>query len=315
MKIAVLCGGRLGLPTLQKLLERGSVCAIGLPVGKEDAIQICKPLAARYNIPLTLFEKKGLTEQFESWYRAHLPEAVIVMTFPYRIPPAALALPAHGFINIHYGLLPEMRGADPIFESIRLRKNTAGVTAHKMDAGFDTGPILMREEIALPSHFTYGMLSAQLAHKGTEMCENLLHTLETTGELEGETQDESIANYYGRIDASGVQLRWQSMESAELLALINACNPASKTGVPAIINGWTIGICCAAPVTLTGDVSGYTPGDILTADAQNGMLVLAKDGVALKLEVVYTEEGYFPGYVLAVFGVSTGMRFSDPTAQ
>lgn len=313
MKIAVLTGGRLGLPAIQRLIEQGRVSAIGLPANSEEAIRMCKPLAERHNIPVRIFTKKNLESQLNELQHTYAPAAVLVLTFPFRIPAAALTLPPHGFINIHYGLLPEMRGADPIFESIRMRRSHAGVTAHVMDADFDTGPIIMREEIQLPSHFTYGMLSAQLAYKGAEMCEQIVQKLEINGSLKSTPQDESKANYYGKMQARGIQLHWQSMDSSELLALINACNPASKTGVPAMVNGWTIGICCAAPIALSGDVSSYSPGDILVADAQNGLLVLAKDGIALKLEVVYTEEGYFPGYVLSVFGIGPGMRFTDGT--
>lgn len=299
------------MPALKKLIEDGRVCAIGVPADKEEAIQVCKPLATRHNIPLHLFKKKEFAEQLGNWYRTFTPAAVFVITFPYRIPASALALPQFGFINIHYGLLPEMRGADPIFESIRLQKSTAGVTAHIMDSDLDTGPIILRKEINLPPHFTYGMLSAQLAYQAIELCEKIIQTIESNNALDAVAQDSSKANYYGKINSSEVQLRWQSMDSAQLLALINACNPASKTGVPATINGWTIGVCCATPVSLTGDLSSYSPGDILVADLQNGMLVLTKDGLALKLEVVYTEEGYFPGYVLSNFGIGPGMRFTD----
>jgi methionyl-tRNA formyltransferase len=311
MKIAVLCAGRIGMPALQKLLEQGKVAAIGVPESKTEIVQVCRYLAKKFNITLQIFSGKGFGIQLLGWLEQTAPEVVFVLTFPHRIPEAALSIPKHGFINFHYGLLPQMRGADPIFESIRLRKATAGVTVHLMDAGFDTGPVISREEMPLPVHFTYGMLSAQLAFKGEEMCRKLVSDLEEKDRVETTPQDESLANYYPKLSESGISLQWETMDSTELIALINACNPSSKNGVPASVNGWTIGVCFAVPVALSGDLSAYLPGQILVADQQNGLLVLTKDQVALRLDIVYTEEGYFPGYVLTAFGIAAGMRFVE----
>ncbi len=311
MKIAVLCAGRMAMPALQKLLEQGKVAGIGVPESKTDIVQVCRHMAKQYSVPLQVFGGKNFGTQLLAWLQETTPDVVLVMTFSFRIPAAALSIPEHGFINFHYGLLPQMRGADPIFESIRLGKTVAGVTVHLMDAGFDTGPIIMREEVPLPLHFTYGMLSAQLAFKGQEMCAKLVSELEEKGRVTATPQNEAEANYYPRLSPSGTHLEWDTMDSATLIALINACNPASKNGVPTSINGWTIGVCFAAPVSLSGDLSMYVPGQILVADQQNGLLVLTKDQVALRLDIVYTEEGYFPGYVLTAFGIAAGMKFSD----
>ncbi len=309
MKIAVLCNSRMAQPAVVNLLNKKKISALGIADNKADVIPVYEHYSKLHNVPLTVFTRKKFGTQLREWLEAVAPDVVLVMTFPFRIPASLLAIPEYGFINFHYGLLPEMRGADPIFESIRQRKAVAGTTVHYMDAGYDTGNIIMREEIAFPQHFTYGMLGAQLAMQGDEMCKKLLVMLED-GTVPSSPQDENKATYYPALKTEEVYLDWQNTTAADLIALINACNPMSKNGAPTVVNGWTLGICDASIINLQGDTSAYTPGSILTIDPQNGFLVMTKDGFALKLEVIYTEEGYFPGYKMASFGIGPGMTLT-----
>ncbi len=309
MKIAVLCNSRLAQTAIQDLLNEKKIAALGIANTKVDIIPVYEHFAMMYNVPLTIFTRKKFGAQLKGWLEEVQPDVVLVMTFPFRIPAALLAIPKYGFINFHYGLLPEMRGADPIFESIKQKKTIAGTTVHQMDAGFDTGNIILREELNFPTHFTYGMLSAQLAQQGADMCKKVLKML-ADGNVPSTGQDESKAVYYPALKTEQVYLDWQNTTAIDLIALINACNPMSKSGAPTIVNGWTLGVCDASIINLSGDTSAYRPGSILTVDPQNGFLVMTKDGFALKLEVIYTEEGYFPGYKMANFGLGPGMKLT-----
>ena len=73
------------------------------------------------------------------------PDLVVCMGFPWKIPPAALAVPKHGWLNGHPSLLPRHRGPIPIAWTIRNGDEDAGITFHKMDAELDTGPIVVQE--------------------------------------------------------------------------------------------------------------------------------------------------------------------------
>ncbi len=310
MKIAVLCNSRMALPALQNLVNTGQVAAIGIGDNKVDVIQIFEHFAQQQGLPLCIFSRKNFGTQLREWLHEVTPDVVFVMTYPFRIPASALTIPKLGFINFHYGLLPEMRGADPVFEGIRQQRPVAGTTIHVMDAGYDTGPIIMREEIPCPPHFTYGMLTGQLAHQGADMCNRLLALLSPDKPVPATPQDESKAAYYPALTTEGIYLDWAGTNSDGLVALVNSCNPMSKNGVPTVVNGWTLGVCDASIINLTGDTSAYPIGAVLAIDPQNGLLVLAKDRAALKLEVVYIEEGYLPGYKLANFGIQPGMLFT-----
>ncbi len=310
IRIAVLCSTRLALPAAKQLVTGGQLCAMGVADIREDVVQVMSHFATTSDLPLRVFSRKGFRSQLINWLGEVRSDVVFVMTFPFVIPSEALKWPRLGFINFHYGLLPEMRGADPIFEGIRRRMTVAGTTIHIMDEGLDTGPILLREEIPCLPHFTYGILSGQLAMLGAQMCLTLVEQLNAGAAQSGVPQDELLAKYYPKVDASEIYLDWANSDSSEMIALICACNPLSKNGVPTSVNGWTIGVCDASIITLTGDASGYLPGTVLAIDPQNGLLVMTMDGVALRLEVVYTEEGYFPGHKLAHFGIAPGAVFS-----
>ncbi len=79
------------------------------------------------------------------------PDAICLICFPRRLFPPLLALPRLGCLNVHPSLLPQYRGPAPLFWALRAGATEIGVTVHLMDAGFDSGPILRQEYLALPS--------------------------------------------------------------------------------------------------------------------------------------------------------------------
>ena len=185
---------------------------------------------------------------------------------------------------------------------------TAGTTVHLMEEGFDSGPIVVREEIPLGTIYTYGMLSGQLAQMGEKMCAAIVKKLKAGEEIATTKQDEARAKYWPKITEAEMTIRYRDMDSATIMALVRSCNPIAR-GVPSVINGWKIGICDVSEVNLQGASDAITPGTIVALDVQNGMIVYCKDGKGIKLDVVYTTEGVFPGYKLAFFGIGQGMIF------
>jgi methionyl-tRNA formyltransferase len=309
INIILLCNSRLAFPAMQKMLDAGMLRAIGCSDRQPDIISFLKAKAEQYGVPFKVFSKPALEEQLLQWLSGVQHDVVFVMTFPWKIPGKVLSVPELGFINFHYGLLPEMRGADPIFESIRLQKSSTGLSIHVMDEDFDTGPLVVVEKVDFGLDETYGMLSSRMAWLGEKLCMKLVEDLAEGNGISKLRQENDKAVYYPRIPAESLGVNWNVMTAAEIKALVNACNPITK-GVPVLINNWKIGLCSVSEISLEGDASGLLPGSILTLDHQNGLLVFCKDAKALKLEVVYTEEGVFPGYALGRFGLAAGMQFN-----
>lgn len=307
MKIGILCSNHIAIPTVQLLMNHHEVVGMGVPETGKEIRNILERITTDSDIRITTMFRATIKSQLIEWLDTVQPDIVLVATFPFRFPVDVLQLPPFGFLNLHFGLLPEMRGPDPVFESIRQQKSKAGATIHVMDRSFDTGPIVKREEFPLPPHFTYGMLSAKLAHTGAGMALATLAEIQAQNSVVSSAQNEVSSCYYPALSAQQLTIDWTTMTSPEIIALINSMNPVSRSGAPTSVNGWNIGICYATLVKLSGDTTGYTPGRIITADPQNGLLIFAKDNIAIKAETIYTEEGYFPGYILAAFGIQPGM--------
>ena len=96
------------------------------------------------------------------------------------------------------------------------------------------------------------------------------------------------------------------MQAEEIVALVQGCNPIGR-GTPTSINGWKIGVVDIGNVNLDGDASAIAPGTIIAIDPQNVLIVCCLGCKAVKLELAYTSEGYFPGYKIAFFGIQQWM--------
>src|SRR5262252_1816671 len=100
--------------------------------------------------------------QLSSWR----PDVLVVAAYGLMVPPEVLALPPLGCINIHASLLPRWRGAAPIQRAILAGDPQSGVTIMRMDAGLDTGPLLLQRVLALEAGETAGSLSEKLSRLG-----------------------------------------------------------------------------------------------------------------------------------------------------
>lgn len=160
--------------------------------------------------PRTLRDPAALAE-----LAALRPDLLVVAAYGLILPPAVLALPPKGCINIHGSLLPKHRGAAPIVAAILAGDEETGVSIMLMDAGVDTGPVLSRAAIPISDDDTTGTLTARLADQGAEL---LISTL--PGWLEGtatpELQPSIGASYAPRIEKQDGRIRWG--EPAALIA-------------------------------------------------------------------------------------------------
>lgn len=309
VKIALICNNKMAYPAMQHLVAAGMVCAIATADTDQEVVMLYSRLAEKIGIPYNRISKKEHNKQIAEWLKEYSPDAVFVMTFPWRLSEDILSFPPMGCFNFHYGLLPEMRGADPVFEAIRNRKAEAGITIHLMDKGLDTGPVVMQRSFPLSPDFTYGMLCQQMAMTGGEMCAAFLMQIAAGTPIQTQVQDEQKATYWPKLKVEDISIDWDTMDVLTIKAMVRACNPIAK-GAPVSLNGWNIGICEVADVTLQGDASAILPGTIIANDPQNGLIVCCKGGEALKIEAIYTDQGILPGHKLAMWGIANGMRFS-----
>ena len=153
----VFCGTpAFAVPTLEKLVEAGF--AVPLVVtqpdrpkgrGMELALSPVKQRALQLGLPVSQPDKIKNNEEFRKQLAAIKPDAIIVVGYGRIIPPWMLDLPPLGNINLHGSLLPKYRGAAPIQWAIAHGETVTGVTTMRIDAGLDTGDILLQKEIPI----------------------------------------------------------------------------------------------------------------------------------------------------------------------
>ncbi len=101
--------------------------------------------------------------------RALAPEVAVVVAYGQILPPDLLAVPAHGFVNVHFSLLPRWRGASPVVRAILAGDELTGVTLMQLDPGMDTGPVLAVAPARVGEEESAGELTARLAVMGAGM--------------------------------------------------------------------------------------------------------------------------------------------------
>lgn len=303
-KIAVLCNNRMAFPALQALQAAGRLCALGVPDNNVEVIDFCTMLSKQSGIPLFLLTKESCSNRIKEIMNT-AAHAVFTMTFPWKISSEILTLYPGTFYNFHYGLLPEMRGADPVFETIRSRSGQSGITVHVIDQFIDKGSVILKKIIPVTQEMTHGALCTHLSWLGANLLNELLDLLQSN--FQGTAQSEEKARYYPKPGVSDVCISWEKNDAESIEALARACNPWNK-GAYTQWNGWNIRILEATPVHHINHSTGL-PGTILFSDKENGLIVQCNHNSHLRLDIVYTEEGFMSGYKLSAFGLREGEKF------
>src|SRR5229473_3597195 len=151
-----------------------------------------KQSALKLGLPVIQPEKIRKNEEFQSQLRSLKPDAIIVVGYGRIIPPWMLELPRYGNINVHASLLPKYRGAAPVQWAIAQGETVTGVTTMRIDAGLDTGDILLQREIPIAPEDTAGTVAPRLASIGAELMVETLRGLRG-GTLRARPQDHSRA--------------------------------------------------------------------------------------------------------------------------
>ncbi len=196
----IFCGTpRFAVPTLEKLAEK-SYC-VALVVTQPDRPKgrglrlVSSPVkesALRLQLPITQPDRIK-NDEFRAQLTALNPDAIIVVGYGRLIPQWMLDLPRFGNINLHASLLPKYRGAAPIQWAIANGETATGVTTMRIDAGLDTGDILLQQELPIALEDTAETLAPRLAAIGADLMVETLRGVES-GVIQPRPQDNSQAS-------------------------------------------------------------------------------------------------------------------------
>jgi methionyl-tRNA formyltransferase len=179
----VFCGTpRFAVPTLEKLAAAGHrihlvVTQPDRPKGRglELVASPVKESALKLNLPITQPDRIKTNDEFRAQLTALKPDAIIIVGYGRIIPQWMLDLPPLGNINLHASLLPKYRGAAPIQWAIASGETVIGNTTMRIDAGLDTGDILLQNELAISLEDTSESFAPKLAAIGADL---MIQTLE-----------------------------------------------------------------------------------------------------------------------------------------
>ncbi|HYK48677.1 MAG TPA: methionyl-tRNA formyltransferase [Terriglobales bacterium] len=196
----VFCGTpAFAVPTLEKLVEAG--LAVRLVVTQPDrpkgrhmelAPSAVKQRALQLNLSVSQPDKIRTNDEFRAQLAAIKPDAIIVVGYGRIIPPWMIDLPRWGNLNLHGSLLPKYRGAAPIQWALARGESVTGVTTMRIDAGLDTGDILLQKEIPIASQDSSETLAPRLAAVGADLMVETLRGLQT-GSIQARPQDDAQA--------------------------------------------------------------------------------------------------------------------------
>ncbi|MBK8608714.1 MAG: hypothetical protein IPL84_01850 [Chitinophagaceae bacterium] len=308
IKALLLCCSRFAFPVIQQLAYFGQLGAVLIPDHCPEIIEEIREMLKATDIPVIESSKTAFEEKACSAIEQYQVNLGLVLTFSFMIPRTVFSLPAKGFFNVHPGPLPAYRGADPIFHQVKNREKYAGLAIHKVDAGADSGDIVLQEKIPLHTDDTYGILSEKLAVLAVKLTGTLIHILSMGFAAPSKPQDESKAHYYPKQSNEELTIDWLTQDAASIIALINACNPHNK-GAATKINTKLIRLLQAENIPYD-NVEPVPPGTILYLDDEY-MDIAVTGGQRLRVKFIYIEEGFLPPAALKQFGLAPGIIFEN----
>ncbi|QDH57939.1 methionyl-tRNA formyltransferase [Pandoraea pnomenusa] len=207
--------------------------------------------------------------------RALAPDVMVVAAYGLILPQEVLDLPRYGCLNIHGSLLPRWRGAAPIHRAIEAGDAQTGITIMQMDAGLDTGAMLLREVEPIGPDDTTATLHDRMAALGGRMIVDALQRLARDGKLPGEAQPEAGVTYAEKIAKHEAVLDWR--KPADVLARqVRAFDPFP--GALGTVHDTAVKLWRASAVAAP---AGAAPGTVLEVSAD--AIVIACGNGALRV--------------------------------
>ncbi|MEL6839910.1 MAG: methionyl-tRNA formyltransferase [Pseudomonadota bacterium] len=227
MKIIFMGTPDFSVPVLEALAEAGHevlavYCQPPRPAGRgkkerpSPVQQRAEGLGLEVRYPVSLKSAEAQAE-----FAALNADVAVVVAYGLILPQAILDAPAHGCLNIHASLLPRWRGAAPIHRAIMAGDAETGVCIMQMEAGLDTGPVLLREALAIEAEETTGALHDRLSDLGARL---VVEALAELPKLKPQMQPEDGVTYAAKIDKAEARVDW-TQPAAEVDRLIRGLSP------------------------------------------------------------------------------------------
>ncbi len=297
------------VPTLAGILAAGHrVPAVytqpARPAGRgmEPRKSPVQQLAERHGLAV-LAPASLRSEEAARAFAAHGADVAVVVAYGLILPPAILAAPAHGCLNLHASALPRWRGAAPIQRAIMAGDMETAATVMRMEAGLDTGPICLSERVKIGTDTTAGELNDALAQIGAQLMVRALGLLERNALVCTPQPDEGVT-YASKIDKAETRIDF-TRPAAEVHNRVRALSPAPGAWIEVAHEGGPQRIKvlrCAIAAPGTGSAP---PGTVLDA----ALTIACGEGAVRVLEVQRAGKRPMPAAeLLRGFPIPAGTR-------
>ncbi len=248
--------------------------------GQEAANLPVKEAALEAAIPVFQPEKIKSDAAFEYFQRL-APDAVVIIAYGQIIPQRLIEIPRLGWINLHASLLPKYRGAAPVNWAVANGGTRTGLTTMQIDAGLDTGPLLLKYETPIAPGETAAALAARLAEAGAPLVAETLRQLDR-GEITPAPQDNSQATFAPVLEKEDGRVDW-SLAAQKIYNRIRGFDP--WPGAFTTFRGKS----CQIWGTPVKPVAAGGENGILLPTREDGLLVICAGSSVLRIDFAQLE--------------------------
>jgi methionyl-tRNA formyltransferase len=292
----VFCGTpSFAVPTLKHLLARPEFEVVGVITqpdrprgrGQEVSFSPVKEAALAATLPVHQPEKIRAPEN-ETLLQKLAPDCVVIIAYGQIIPARLLPISKLGWINLHASLLPKYRGAAPINWVIVNGETRTGVTTIRIDAGMDTGEMLLQREIEIGARETAPELAARVAESGAPLMAETLRGL-AAGTIAPKAQNHAEASYAPMLKKEDGRIDWRrpAMEIYKRMRGFAPWPGAYTTFRGQTCHVWGEPASKAGGLGLPSGAVGGAPGTLL--GEKNELYVWCGDATVLRVELVQLE--------------------------
>ncbi len=304
MRIVFMGSADFAVPTLETLIDsKHEVLAVvtqpDRPRGRGQKLAVTPVKERALAAGLPIYQPQSArTAEFAEWLGQLAPDVAVVVAYGQILSPEVLAIPAQGCINVHASLLPRYRGAAPIHWAVMQGETVTGVSTMFMDAGLDSGDVILQQSIPLPAEATSGDLYPVLAAEGARLLRQTLEIIEK-GTVPRVPQNPTEATYAPSLTRKDEVIDWS--RSAEAVRnQIRGLNP--WPGAYTVWNDKVLKVWQAKSGAALGNNNLYgleagsgdrVPGQVVGVD-KTGLYVQTGQGLLLLTEVQPTGKQRMP---------------------
>lgn len=262
MRIVFAGTPTLAAPVFEALVDSPHDVVLALtrqdaPTGRKRTVtesQVAQAAAAR-DIPIV--KANRIDEATAEQVSAFRPDIGVVVAYGALLPPRLLEIPRHGWLNIHFSVLPRWRGAAPLQRALIAGDSDAGITLFKLDDGLDTGPVYAQQQFPIEPGVDAGQLLAELAQQSIPLLMDVLSTIQQgTAAPEAQQGEATHAPKLTREDA-----HLDFAEPAEFV-LRRWAGVTPEPGAWAFLGERSLKLLSLAPITGAAEDPQLLPGEL-----------------------------------------------------